>query len=80
MPELHITGNAEADQLLSDDPLALLIGTLLDQRVRMELAYSAPLKIKERTGVLSAEALADYDSAEFLEVFRQTPAIHRRRR
>lgn len=77
MPELHITGNAEADQLLNDDPLALLIGTLLDQRVRMELAYSAPLKIKERTRAFSAEALADYDSTELAEVFRQTPAIHR---
>lgn len=31
---LHITGDTAADELLSDNPLALLIGMLLDQRVR----------------------------------------------
>lgn len=34
MPELHITDNPEADQLLSNDPFALLVGMLLDQQVR----------------------------------------------
>lgn len=29
---LHITGDAAADELLTDNPLALLIGMLLDQR------------------------------------------------
>lgn len=34
MPELHITGDPAADELLSHDPLALLVGMLLDQQVR----------------------------------------------
>ena len=42
MPELHITGDADADRLLSDEPLALLIGMLLDQQVPMEWAFASP--------------------------------------
>jgi hypothetical protein len=30
-PQIPITGNPDADQLLVDDPLALLLGMLLDQ-------------------------------------------------
>lgn len=31
---LHLTGDDAADRLLTDNPLALLTGMLLDQRVR----------------------------------------------
>ena len=31
---LHITDDPAADELLTNDPLALLIGMLLDQQVR----------------------------------------------
>ena len=31
---LSITGDAAADQLLTDDPFALLTGMLLDQQIR----------------------------------------------
>lgn len=31
---LHLTGDDDADRLLTDNPLALLLGMLLDQRVR----------------------------------------------
>lgn len=31
---LHLTDDAAADALLSDDPFALLVGMLLDQQVR----------------------------------------------
>ena len=31
--DLAVTGDPEADRLLSEDPLALLLGMLLDQRV-----------------------------------------------
>lgn len=31
--EIHLTDDAEADRLLSDNPLALMIGMLLDQQV-----------------------------------------------
>ncbi|MGV9193898.1 HhH-GPD-type base excision DNA repair protein [Microbacterium sp. MC2] len=74
---LHITGDTAADQLLTEDPLALLIGMLLDQQIAMETAFSGPLKIRERIGGLDAEALAAHDADELVEVFRQTPAVHR---
>jgi hypothetical protein len=32
--DLAVTGDAEADGLLNSDPLALLIGMLLDQHMR----------------------------------------------
>ena len=33
-PTLPVTGNPEADDLLVTNPLALLLGMLLDQQVR----------------------------------------------
>ena len=74
---LHITGDEAADQLLTDDPLALLIGMLLDQQVSMETAFSGPLKIAERIGGLSVTAIAGYDPDAFVEVCKQPPAVHR---
>lgn len=74
---LHITGDAAADTLLTDNPLALLIGMLLDQQVAMETAFTGPLKIQERAGTLDATALADYDPEAFVALFQQTPAVHR---
>lgn len=74
---LHITGDPDADQLLTDDPLALLIGMLLDQQVAMETAFAGPLKIRERVGAMDAATLAGYDPEAFTEAFKQTPAVHR---
>ena len=74
---LHITGDPAADELLTDDPLALLIGMLLDQQVPMETAFGGPLKIKARTGSLDAGALAAYEPDAFADVFKTTPAVHR---
>ena len=74
---LHITGDADADRLLTDDPLALLIGMLLDQQVAMETAFAGPLKISERAGTLDASALASFDPEAFVELFKATPAVHR---
>jgi uncharacterized HhH-GPD family protein len=74
---LHITGDADADRLLSEDPLALLIGMLLDQQVAMEVAFSGPLKIEQRVGSVDAATLAAYDPDALVEAFRQTPSIHR---
>ena len=74
---LHITGDAAADELLSTDPLALLIGMLLDQQVAMETAFAGPLKIKERLGSLDAATIAHQDTDAFAELFRQPPAVHR---
>lgn len=74
---LHITGDDAADRLLSDDPLALLIGMLLDQQVAMETAFAGPLKISERAGTLDAAAIATFDPDAFVELFKATPAVHR---
>ena len=74
---LNITGDADADQLLTDDPLALLIGMLLDQQIAMETAFAGPLKIRERVGDLDAAHLAGYDPEALVEVFQQSPAVHR---
>jgi uncharacterized HhH-GPD family protein len=74
---LHITGDDDADRLLTDDPLALLIGMLLDQQVAMETAFAGPLKISERAGTLDAAALASFDPDAFAALFSATPAVHR---
>ena len=74
---LHITGDTAADTLLTENPLALLVGMLLDQQVPMETAFAGPLKIKQRTGATDAAAIAHLNPDEFLEAFRQTPAVHR---
>ena len=74
---LHITGDEAADRLLTEDPLALLIGMLLDQQVAMETAFSGPLKIAQRVGSVDAATLASYDPDALADVFKQTPAVHR---
>lgn len=75
--ELHITGDAETDRLLSEDPLALLIGMLLDQQVPMETAFAGPAKLRERLGSLDAAGIASHDPEAFAEICRQPPAVHR---
>jgi uncharacterized HhH-GPD family protein len=75
--ELHITGDPAADKLLSDDAFALLTGMLLDQQVTMESAFSGPEKIRSRMGSMDPAAIAEYDPAGFVEIFRETPAVHR---
>jgi uncharacterized HhH-GPD family protein len=77
-PVLPVTGIAEADELLATEPLALVIGMLLDQQVPMEWAFSSPYRLKERLGgVLDAGKIAAMDPAEFEEVFRRKPGLHR---
>src|SRR4051812_2441839 len=77
MPDLHITGDAVADRLLSDEPLALLIGMLLDQQVPMETAFAGPAKLRDRLGQLDAARIASHDPEDFVEVCRRSPAVHR---
>jgi uncharacterized HhH-GPD family protein len=72
-----ITGDAEADQLLVDDPLALLIGMLLDQQVPMEWAFRGPASLSARLGGLDCARIAAMSPDDLVEVFRQKPALHR---
>lgn len=75
--ELHITGDAAADQLLSEDSFALLTGMLLDQQVTMESAFAGPEKIRTRLGTLEPRVVAEQDPAGFVELFKERPAVHR---
>src|SRR5881409_1073696 len=74
---LHFTGNEEADALLAEEPLALLIGFALDQQVPVQIAFSGPLKLKQRLGTLEAREIAQTDPGSLEAIFREKPAIHR---
>jgi uncharacterized HhH-GPD family protein len=76
--ELHITGDPEADSVLSRDPLALLIGMVLDQQVTMEKAFGSPAELARRLGGrLKAASIAAMDPDELASVFKERPALHR---
>ncbi|HST49503.1 HhH-GPD-type base excision DNA repair protein [Jatrophihabitans sp.] len=76
---MRLATTEEGNALLASDPLALLIGMLLDQQVPMEKAFSSPQLLAERMGVarLDAAVIAGYDPVGFEELFRRTPALHR---
>ena len=79
MPQLCIAQDDAADELLGRDPLALLIGMLLDQQFPMERAFGAPRLLADRLGVqsLSAGELAAMDADELVRAFQGPPALHR---
>jgi uncharacterized HhH-GPD family protein len=74
---LHFTGDDEADRLLAEEPLALLVGFVLDQQVTVQKAFSGPLVLRRRLGTLDAATIAGTDPGELEELFRERPAIHR---
>jgi uncharacterized HhH-GPD family protein len=75
---LHFTPDPEANRLLASEPLALLVGMLLDQQVTMEAAFRAPLLLRQRLGGrLDAAAIAAMPPEELETVFRERPALHR---
>jgi uncharacterized HhH-GPD family protein len=72
------TGDADADALLNDNPLALLIGMLLDQQIAIEWAFASPHRLRQRLGrPLTASALAELTEDEVVELFAEKPALHR---
>ncbi|MUL40720.1 Fe-S cluster assembly protein HesB [Streptomonospora sp. PA3] len=77
MTSLHLVQEPEADALLASEPLALLIGMLLDQQVAMEVAFAGPKKISDRMGGLDARTIAGADPDEFAEICSRQPAVHR---
>ena len=77
MRKLCLTGSSEADQLLADEPFALLTGMLLDQQIPMEVAFAGPKKIADRLGGLDPSLVADHDPQEFAALCAETPAVHR---
>ena len=75
MPDrLHFTDSDEANALIASDPMALLVGFVLDQQERVQKAFLGPLLLRERVGSIDAATLAD---ADLEPVFREKPAIHR---
>ena len=74
---LPVTGEPDADELLASDPLALLLGMLLDQQVPMEWAFKAPSLLRDRLDGLDAAAIAAMPEADVEAVFREKPALHR---
>jgi uncharacterized HhH-GPD family protein len=78
IPTLAITGDADADRLLVEEPLALVIGMLLDQQVPMEWAFRGPATLKARLGGrLDAREIAAMSEDELVAVCSAKPAIHR---
>jgi uncharacterized HhH-GPD family protein len=79
MPTLHLAQDPAADELLGRDPLALVLGMLLDQQFPMERAFAAPRLLADRLGVESLDAaqLAGTDPEELARVFQGPPALHR---
>jgi uncharacterized HhH-GPD family protein len=75
---MHLAYTADANALLERDPLALLVGMLLDQQIPMEKAFTSPAVLRERLGKdLDATEIANYDPAAFEQLFRTPPALHR---
>jgi uncharacterized HhH-GPD family protein len=74
---LPFTGDPDADALLASDPLALLIGFVLDQQVTVQKAFAGPAELRRRLGTLDAAALAATDPTAFAAAFAERPALHR---
>jgi uncharacterized HhH-GPD family protein len=71
---LYFTESDEANALIASDPMALLVGFELDQRVTVMKAFEGPLALKERLGAIDAATLAE---ADLEPVFFEKPVIHR---
>lgn len=67
----------EADALLGEESLALVVGMLLDQQIAMEVAFAGPKKIADRLGGFDARTIAEADPEEFAAVCSEKPAVHR---
>jgi uncharacterized HhH-GPD family protein len=74
---LYYTGVDEADELIAQDPFALLVGFALDQQVPVPTAFQGPWKLKQRLGTLDPGQIEATDPGRLEEVFREKPAIHR---
>ncbi len=74
---LPFTSDPEADRLLVQEPLALLMGFLLDQQVPLQRAFSAPKELRDRVGSLDPQVLLQLPPGTLVEAFRRPPALHR---
>ena len=75
---MWLTGDTDADELLSSEPLALLIGMVLDQQIPMERAFKAPWELKARLGgTLDPAAIVAMAPDDLAAIFGIKPALHR---
>ena len=75
---LNLPIDADANKLLSTDPLALLIGMVLDQQIPLEKAFSSPYVLAQRLGhAPTAVELAEFDPEALIAIFAKPPALHR---
>lgn len=78
MPDLTLAQDADADAVLSGNPLALVIGMTLDQQFPMERAFASPALLQQRLGApIEARRIAEYDTDELVAIFTGPPALHR---
>jgi uncharacterized HhH-GPD family protein len=76
-PQLYLSGDPEADRLLSEDALALLIGLVLDQQIPLEWAFYGPFNLQQRLGPYDAIRIAEMAEDELVAAFAARPALHR---
>ena len=75
---IELTQDPEANRLIAQDPIAFVIGWILDQQVLVQKAFSGPLELKRRLGgKLDAKQIAKLPQQELAEVFSEKPALHR---
>lgn len=75
---LNFTEDHDANKLLATDPLAVLMGMLLDQQIQMEIAFRSPYVLSQRLGsALDATAISEMDPDDLIAVFQEKPALHR---
>jgi uncharacterized HhH-GPD family protein len=75
---LYLSGDTEADELLTNHPFALLIGMVLDQQIPLERAFAAPLLLRDRLGgSLDVNEIAAMDPQAIADIFSEKPALHR---
>ncbi len=75
---LSLPIDTEANKLLARDPLALLIGMVLDQQVPLEKAFTSPYVLAQRLGhEPTAQEIADMDPDALVAIFAKPPALHR---
>ena len=74
---MPVTGDPAVDAFLVSDPLALVIGMLLDQQVPMEWAFRGPATLRDRLGRLDCAAIAAMPPDDLEAVFKEKPALHR---
>ena len=76
MTQIQLSGDERADRLVSTDPLAPLIGMVLDQQITIEQAFRGPAELVDRLGLtvpIDAHLLASMDAGTLAEAFSRKP-------